>query len=202
MSSGDRDGASTGAVLAGGRSSRMGTPKGALELAGRPLITYPIEALVAAGLAPIVVAKEDSGLPQLDCPIVREPDQRLHPAAGVLAALEATGGPVVVVACDMPFVPAQLLAVLARLSVPAALPVLADRPQPLLAHYEPSVASALERAVARNEPMREAVAALDPVLLGPDELAGFGDPDLIAFNVNDRDDLAAAEQFMTAGSPR
>jgi molybdopterin-guanine dinucleotide biosynthesis protein A len=202
MSSGDRDGPSTGAVLAGGRSSRMGVPKATLELAGRPLITYPLEALTAAGVAPMVVAKEDSELPELDCPIVREPEQRPHPAAGILAALEAAGGPVVVVACDMPFVPPQLLAVLARLSAPAALPVVAGRPQALLARYEPSVAPALASAVERDAPMRDALAALDPVLLGPDELAGFGDPDLIAFNVNDRDDLTAAERLVTAGSAR
>ena len=180
----------------------MGVPKAALELAGRPLITYPLEALAAAGLETMVVAKEHSELTELDCPIVREPEGRSHPAAGILAALEAAGGPVVVIACDMPFVPPQLLAVLARLSAPAALPVVAGRPQPLLARYEPGAAPELESAVERDTPMRDALAALDPVLLGPDELAGFGDPDLIAFNVNDRDDLTAAERLVTAGSAR
>jgi molybdopterin-guanine dinucleotide biosynthesis protein A len=201
MSSGDRGEASIGAVLAGGRSSRMGAPKARIELAGRPLIAYPLDAVAAAGLEPVVVAKEDSELPALECRVVREPDPGPHPAAGIVAALKIARGPVVAIACDMPFVPTQLLTVLAQLAAPVAAPMVNGRLQPLLARYEPSLASALERAVARRQPLRETIHSLEPLILGPDQLAGFGDPDWIAFNVNDRDDLATAERLMTpAGS--
>jgi molybdenum cofactor guanylyltransferase len=194
--------ASLGAVLAGGRSSRMGAPKAMLGLAGRPLGSYPVGAVVAAGLEPVVVAKDGPDLSGLGCRIVREPDSRTHPAAGVLAALEAAEGPVVVVACDMPFVPSQLVGVLAQLAAPVAVPMLAGRLQPLLARYEPSVAPALERALALEEPLRDTVMALEPMVLGPDQLAGFGDPRWMAFNVNDRDDLATAEQLVTPSPTR
>lgn len=197
MSSGDRDRAWIGAVLAGGRSSRMGRPKAGVELAGRPLIAYPIEALATAGYDPVVVAKDGSELPELDCPIVREPHPSSHPAAGILAALGVARGPVVVVACDMPFVPPQLLMVLAQLAAPVAVPMVAGRLEPLLARYEPDVAPALEGAIDRDQPLRETIHALDPLILGPDELAGFGDQRLIAFNVNDRRDLETAERLMT-----
>src|SRR5215204_7010138 len=49
-----------GAVLAGGRSGRMGAPKAGVELGGRPLVAYSVETLVAAGLEPVVVAKPRS----------------------------------------------------------------------------------------------------------------------------------------------
>jgi molybdenum cofactor guanylyltransferase len=185
-----------GAVLAGGRSSRMGVPKARLELAGRPLIAYPLDAVAAAGLEPVVVAKDESELPDLDCRVVRDEEPGIHPAAGILAALAAAGGPVVVLACDMPFVPSQLLAVLSQLNARLALPVVMGRMQPLLARYEPSVGPQLERAVERSRPLREAIAALNPLELGPDELVGFGDPEWMAFNVNDRRDLAAAESLV------
>jgi molybdenum cofactor guanylyltransferase len=194
--------ATFGAVLAGGRSTRMGVPKATVELGGRPLASYPAMALAAAGLRPAIVAKEDSSLPDLSLPVVRETDPAPHPAAGILAALGAAEGPVVVVACDMPLVPAQLLRVLADLPAAAALPAIGGRLQPLLARYEPGVAPALERAVERGEPLRNAVGALEPLVLGPDELAGFGDPSLIAFNVNDRDDLEAAERLMAPAPSR
>jgi molybdopterin-guanine dinucleotide biosynthesis protein A len=174
----------------------MGVPKASLELAGRPLIAYPLEAVAAAGLEPVVVAKEASALPDLDCRIVRDREPRVHPAAGILAALVAAGGPVIVVACDMPFVPSQLVAVLSQLDASVALPVVRGRVQPLLARYEPSVAPQLERAVARDRPLWDTIAALDPLELGPDELVGFGDPEWFAFNVNDRRDLAAAESLV------
>ena len=41
----------TGAVLTGGSSSRMGTDKALLEVAGRPLATYGRDALRGAGAA-------------------------------------------------------------------------------------------------------------------------------------------------------
>jgi molybdenum cofactor guanylyltransferase len=202
MSSGDRVAASIGAVLAGGRSSRMGVPKARVELAGRPLIAYPLDAIAAAGMEPVVVAKEDSELPALECRVVRDPDPGSHPAAGIVAALEIARGPVVAIACDMPFVPAQLLTVLAQLAAPVAAPMVNGRLQPLLARYEPRVAPALERAVARDRPLRETIHLLDPLILGPDQLVGFGDPDWIAFNVNDREDLATAERLMTPAPSR
>ena len=149
-----------------------------------------------------MVAKEGSTLPEVDCRIVREVDPTPHPAAGILAALQAAEGPVVVLACDMPFVPAGLLAVLAQLPARAAVPTLGGRPQPLLARYGPSAAARLERAVERRERLREAVGALDPMVLGRDELAGFGDPEWIAFNVNDRRDLAIAERLVAPAPSR
>jgi molybdopterin-guanine dinucleotide biosynthesis protein A len=188
--------ATFGAVLAGGLSTRMGVPKATIELGGRPLASYPAMALAAAGLRPAIVAKEESSLPDLGLPVIREPDPTPHPAAGVLAALRAADGPVVIVACDMPLVPAPLLRTLAELPAAAALPEIDSGLQPLLARYEPAVAPALERAVEQRQPLRDAVGALEPLVLGPDELAGFGDPTLIAFNVNDRDDLEAAERLM------
>jgi molybdopterin-guanine dinucleotide biosynthesis protein A len=174
----------------------MGAPKAELSLAGRPLVTYALDAVAAAGLEPMVVAKEDSRLPEVDCRIVQEVDPTPHPAVGILAALQAADGPVVVLACDMPFVPAQLLQVLAQLPGRAAVPTLGGRLQPLLARYEPSAAVRLERAVERRERLGDAVRALDPLVLGPDELVGFGNPEWIAFNVNDRRDLAAAERLI------
>lgn len=181
----------------------MGVPKAGVELAGRPLIAYPLEAMAAAGLDPVVVAKAASRLPPLDCRVVREPDSEPHPGAGIVAALRAAEGrPVVVAACDMPFVPPGLAAHLAGLDVDAAVPRAGGRLQPLLARYEPSVVPALETAVARAESLRRAVARLEPRILDAVELARFGDLERMTFNVNDRDDLAAAERLMATAPSR
>lgn len=56
------DGGGLGAVLAGGRGSRLGGAKPTAELAGRPLISYPLAALAAAGLEAFVVAKPSTDL--------------------------------------------------------------------------------------------------------------------------------------------
>jgi molybdopterin-guanine dinucleotide biosynthesis protein A len=174
----------------------MGTPKAVEELNGRPLVSYPLEAVAAAGLEPVVVAKADSDLPALDCRVVRDSASSFHPAAGILAAMDALGAPVVAVACDMPFVPAELIELLAALEAPVAVPRIGDRLQPLLARYERSIASKLERAVERSEALQDAIAALEPLIIEERELARFGEPNRIGFNVNDGADLAAAARLI------
>jgi molybdopterin-guanine dinucleotide biosynthesis protein A len=181
----------------------MGAPKACVELAGRPLIAHALEKIVAAGIEPVVVAKPGSELPPIGCAVIRDDDSALHPAAGILAALRANrGGPVVVVACDMPFVPPEIVAFLAKLAVAIAVPRMGSRLQPLVARYSPTATAALEGAIERAEPLHEAIGALDPRILGPEELARFGEPERILFNVNDRDDLAAAERLMAVAPSR
>jgi len=191
------DGGVLGAVLAGGRSTRMGTPKALVELAGRPLISYPLAALDDAGIEAIVVAKPDSPLPPLKTRIVREPELPLHPLAGVLAALDAVGGrAVIALGCDMPLVPPPLLEWLAGLDGTTALIELRGRVQPLLARYEPRAAAPLRAALARDESATAAVLGLNPRVVGEQELAKFGDPELLAFNVNTPEELERATRLL------
>jgi molybdopterin-guanine dinucleotide biosynthesis protein A len=159
----------------------MGAPKPSVELAGRPLIAYPLEAVAAGGLEPVVVAKRESELPRVECPVVADAESSRHPAAGILAALGAAdGGAAVVLACDMPFAPPSLIEVLARLDRPAAVPRIGGRLQPLLARYGPAAIPVLQAAVAEDRPLNEAVAALDPLVLEPEELARLGEPETMA----------------------
>jgi molybdenum cofactor guanylyltransferase len=182
-----------GAVLAGGRSRRMGSPKALVELAGRPLIAHVLAAVEAASLEPVVVAKADSLLPSVSCRVLREPAEPIHPLQGLLTALAASGGrPIVALACDMPFVPPGLLGWLTGLGSGAAVVEAAGRVQPLLARYEPTVAPALEAALGRGASVQEAVSALDPRIVTESELARFGDPGLICLNVNTPADLKRA----------
>jgi molybdopterin-guanine dinucleotide biosynthesis protein A len=69
-------------VLAGGAGTRLGRPKAAATLAGRPLVEHVLAAAREGGLEPIVVARADSALPPLDCPVVIEPAQPRHPLCG------------------------------------------------------------------------------------------------------------------------
>jgi molybdopterin-guanine dinucleotide biosynthesis protein A len=188
-----------GAVLAGGRGERIGGAKALTQLGGRPLISYPLAALNAAGLDPVVIAKRQSPLPELNCPVLREPALPSHPLCGIIAALRWGGGrPLVVVGCDMPFVTGPLLAWLASLDG-LVVPVLDDRLQPLLARYEPAHAGALEIALRRGDSMRGAIAALHPRVVGARELRRFGDPRRFFFNVNERSDLILAERLLVQG---
>jgi molybdenum cofactor guanylyltransferase len=176
------------AILAGGISRRMGSPKAGIDLAGRPLISHVIDAARRAGLSPLVVAKPGSVLPPLDCPLVTEPADPTHPLVGVIAALEHSGAPIVALGCDMPLLPPALIGHLASLPVPFAMPI-HPQPQPLAARYSPATLERLRTALERNEPLVEAALTLDGALLHADQLSRFGDPQWMFANANDRDEL-------------
>ncbi|MDX6722177.1 MAG: molybdenum cofactor guanylyltransferase, partial [Solirubrobacteraceae bacterium] len=144
---------STGAlavVLAGGRSRRMGAPKALVELGGRPLIAWALDAAREAGLEAVVVAKAGSALPPLEVPVWEEPERPSHPLAGVIAALErAAPRPIVALACDMPFVPPELIARLAGLDAVAAAPPGEAFP----ARYEAGALPVLRDGLGREAPV-------------------------------------------------
>jgi molybdopterin-guanine dinucleotide biosynthesis protein A len=182
-----------GVVLAGGRGSRLGGAKPTAELAGRPLISYPLAALAEAGLEAVVVAKPDTDLPPLDVDVLAEAAEPVHPLTGIVAALRQTGRPIVVIGCDFPFVPAALLRALADAPEPLVIPAPGGEAQPLVARWMPALLPALENALDREEPLRRTVAVLSPRLLDNADLAPFGDPARVFFNVNTPADLHRAE---------
>ena len=187
-----------GAVLAGGRSARMGKPKALVGLAGAPLISYPLAAVAAAELEAVVVAKPDSRLPELNCRILTEPPEPVHPLLGVLTALrELEAGAVIVVPCDTPFVSAALVRALAEADAPLVVCEAGGRLHPLLGRYEQSLAEELEGAVERGDSARRTARALGARVLGEAELSNFGNPERLLFNVNDSSDLAQAERLLT-----
>ncbi|MGA9372523.1 MAG: molybdenum cofactor guanylyltransferase [Solirubrobacterales bacterium] len=183
------------AILAGGSGSRLGGEKAEASLAGRPLITYPLEATLAAGLAPFVVAKPDSALPPLDCQVVREPERPTHPLVGAITALGEAPRGVLLLGCDMPFLTAELLRWLASLAPPAMASV-GGRLEPLLGIYDEGAIDPFSAALATEGSLRGAVESLGPRRIDEEELARFGDPERLVFSVNTQDDLIIAERLL------
>ncbi|MEI2701768.1 MAG: NTP transferase domain-containing protein [Baekduia sp.] len=191
-----------GVVLAGGRATRLpGKPLAAL--AGVPLISYPVEALREAGVEPVIAAKvgdqelrgyaDSAGARILD-----EPQDPVHPLFGVAHALQELERPVVVVAADMPFVPAALLAHLsAQTPAPGGATVVeaGGRLEPLLGCYDPGALDHLRAAVDAGAPAQRALRSLGPLLtvIGEAGLSLYGDPERIVRDVDDDAALTAAE---------
>jgi molybdopterin-guanine dinucleotide biosynthesis protein A len=194
-----------GVVLAGGRGRRIGGDKAVASLAGRPLLSYPVRAMLGALEHVVIVAKPSTLLPPLgDVAVWHEPEQPSHPLVGIAEALRrAAGGWVLVCAGDMPFVPVALLASLAALASSAAAdtdaaPAIVAASaggalQPLLGCYGPAclepLATAAREAVA---PARAVVEALGPLIVP------VNDPRAL-FNVNSAADLREAEALLAAG---
>jgi molybdenum cofactor guanylyltransferase len=185
----------TGVVLAGGRGSRMGTPKAIARLAGRPMIEFPLAALGGLCEPVAVVCKRDTELPKLPAGVERweEPDQPRHPAVGIAHALERAGGDVLVCPADMPLLGREeleeLLSAAAGLpGFPAAIALMDGVPVPVLGVYRSEARGALLRAAEEGQSMHAAARELRAAIV---ELA----PSL---SVDTPEDLAEAEALLSA----
>lgn len=102
-----------GFVLAGGQSSRMGSDKALLPLAGWPLIQHAISILRDAGLK-ASIAGARAPLAEFS-PVVTDSHPGQGPLAGICAALAATPARYAVfLPVDLPLLPAPLVAYLIR----------------------------------------------------------------------------------------
>jgi molybdopterin-guanine dinucleotide biosynthesis protein A len=169
-------------------------------LGGRPLIHHPLAAASGAGLETVIVAKPTTLLPPLGGRVLLEPEDPSHPLCGVITALELaaarTPAPaVVMLACDMPFLTSPLLAWLARLDG-AAMAHVNGLAQPLLARCLAEQLPALRDALSERRSLTAAIEALRPRLLRERDLARFGRPERLCFNVNDPEDLRRAEEWL------
>lgn len=89
-----------GVILAGGRSSRMGTDKALLDWHGVPLVQHVYEAVKAAVDGPVVVVRAPGQ--QLPVPAIEDPIPHGGPVVGVKTGLEAVGVRAFVCGVDQP----------------------------------------------------------------------------------------------------
>nr|WP_255362043.1 molybdenum cofactor guanylyltransferase MobA [Bordetella sp. N] len=108
-----------GLILAGGRGARMGeVDKGLVPLQGVPLVEHVIRILTPQVARLIVSANRNASVYARLAPVLA--DDPAHgawqgPLAGIAAGLAGSPSPWVMVApCDTPFLPADLVARLAR----------------------------------------------------------------------------------------
>jgi molybdenum cofactor guanylyltransferase len=197
-----------GIVLAGGRSSRMGTPKADLEWHGSTLLRRTVGILARVADGPVVVVRAPGqSLPGLPAAIevVDDPREGLGPVQGLAAGLAAVASRAdiaFVCSTDLPFLhPAFVRRVLraAAGGADVGLPVAHGYPQPLAAAYRTALAPVAERLV-REQRLRPAflfdeaaVARLDEAALRSDPILAALDPDLDSvLNVNEPADYEAA----------
>jgi molybdenum cofactor guanylyltransferase len=197
-----------GIVLAGGRSSRMGTPKAALEWHGSTLLRRTVGIVARVTDGPVVVVRAPGqALPELPAAVevADDPREGLGPVQGLAAGLAAVAGQAeaaFVCSTDLPFLhPAFVRRVLRAVADGAdvGLPVARGYPQPLAAAYRTTLAPVAGRLVAEQR-LRPAflfeectVTRLDEAALRGDPILAALDPDLDSVvNVNEPGEYQAA----------
>ncbi|HKG92231.1 MAG TPA: molybdenum cofactor guanylyltransferase [Gemmatimonadaceae bacterium] len=200
----------TGVVLAGGAASRYGgRPKGLERVGGRRIVDRVAGALARVADSLLVIANDPAAAGWLpEARVAGDVRPGLGSLGGIHAALVHAGGPVLVVAWDMPFVPVPLLWELRRLgcggAADAAVPESDSRRgvEPLCAYYGPACREAIERRLDAGD--HRVVSFYDDVRvarLGADVVARFGDPAVMFMNVNTPEELALAEDHARHVTP-
>jgi molybdenum cofactor guanylyltransferase len=143
-----------GIVLAGGRSSRMGTSKAWLDWHGSTLLRRACGIVGRGAGGPVVVVRAPGQeLPELPAGVrvVDDEHEGRGPLQGILAGLRAVDADVAFVASvDLPLLHPRFVAAVCRAAAgaDAAVPHVAGYRQPLAAAYRPALAPLVAELVA------------------------------------------------------
>ena len=196
-----------GFILAGGASSRMGVDKADLQLAGETLLARAVKTMSAFTERVNVVGRRNATIAS-EIPGVRyvedlSVDAKKHaPIIGLRTALSTAGTEwISVLAVDLPFVMAELLARLASFrseDIDAVVPVQADgRLQPLCAIYRrDGYLEAARAAIATGEfSLHKLLGGVRVRRVEQSELTDLPGAENFFFNVNTPTDLEAAAKL-------
>jgi len=196
-----RAGACSGVILAGGEARRYGgAAKGLERVGGRRIIDRVAQVLAVAADDLLLVANDPDAAAWLPgVPVAADLRPGNGSLGGIHAALTRAARPILVVAWDMPFVPAALLRALRALGRGADVAVPESTStrgvEPLCAYYDPACLGAIDRHLDAGD--RRVVGFFDEVRvarLPDDQVRRFGDPALMFLNVNTPDELVLAER--------
>jgi molybdopterin-guanine dinucleotide biosynthesis protein A len=188
-----------GAILIGGRSTRMGTDKALVEVAGVPMVQWVAATLERIGLDVVTVGGPHRVPGHENVPDAPGLGGPLAGLAGVLA--KSDGAAVVLVAVDQPLVRQTTLErLLAVDDHDAVVPMDAGHPQVTCALYRPSCLPLL-RQIENSIPnvsIRDLLARAAVRYIEPAEWVDWGEDGRSWRSIDTPDDLAAIESDLVA----
>lgn len=137
----------TVAILAGGKSSRMGTDKSFVLFQGRPMIELVLERVHGLGDETILITNKPEAYAHLGVPMYSDVYLDHGSLGGIFTAVHYASHPyTLVVACDMPWLNRPLLAYMVALRETAdiVVPRWEQYPEPLHAIYHKNCLPAIE----------------------------------------------------------
>jgi molybdopterin-guanine dinucleotide biosynthesis protein A len=190
----------TAAILNGGRARRFdGTDKGSLVVDGQTILARQVEMLAAVtGLREVLLVGGESSHP--GARTIRDQFPGSGPLAGIHAALaaiaERDGDRAVVLACDMPYVTADLVVHLLELSrhADAVVPVTERGYHPLCAVYTLACLDPMVQRLRKGLlKVQDVLGDVNTTVVRADELERIGPRHRLLRNVNTPGDYAALQ---------
>ncbi|MCE7791477.1 molybdenum cofactor guanylyltransferase [Salipaludibacillus sp. CUR1] len=171
----------TGILLAGGKSSRMGTNKALLQIDGKENIIRLKEKLEPVAKELLLVTNDPDNYHFLKVPVVQDKEKGQGPLAGIEAGLTHSNSHWnLFVACDLPFFTTKVVEVLVKTAksspgVQAVVPVSENREHPLYALYHQSSLPYVRYCLENNKRrIRDLLAGLNVARVEESELRKNG----------------------------
>ncbi|MCM3567134.1 molybdenum cofactor guanylyltransferase [Neobacillus mesonae] len=193
-------------ILAGGKSSRMGTNKSLLKINGKTNIERIRDRLKSSFHDIILVTNNQKAFEFLEVKMVSDEFTGMGPLAGLHAGLKASQDELnFVAACDMPFVSAELAKKMINYgpSVDAVVPVINGKCHPLFAVYRKEIAEKAAKCMKNGHlSMRHLLDQITVKYITEKDIAGFDDSELehIFFNMNEPKDYKKVKRLVEGSS--
>ncbi|MGH2537703.1 MAG: molybdenum cofactor guanylyltransferase [Candidatus Promineifilaceae bacterium] len=196
--SGPAQGGVTVAIMAGGKSSRMGADKSFVPLLGRRMIEHVYGRLAGLGAETMVITNRPEAYAFLGLPLYSDVTPDAGPLGGLYTALLRASQPhLLIVACDMPWLCRDLLAhqIGLRHTADVIAPRWETHPEPLHAVYSRACLGPIESCLAaRQLKMTAFYGRVRLRLLDRAEIAVYDPLGRSFANINTPEELAAAEE--------
>jgi molybdopterin-guanine dinucleotide biosynthesis protein A len=178
----------------------MGTDKALVRVGERSLVESCVATVQQCFARNILIANRPEAFAGLELEVFPDDVPDLGPLGGILTALRRVETPAVfVVACDMPFLSAELIRemALALGDFDAVAAKIGGRFEPLHAAYQKRVLPAIEERIrAGNYSVQRLIEALRVRVFTESELGRHADWQRIFFNVNTPEELERARRLV------
>lgn len=144
----------TGIILAGGKSSRMGTDKGFLLLNDKPFVQYSINALKPL-VSKIMIVSDNTDYDVFGLKRINDNTKNAGPVAGICSGLHASSTEYnLILSCDIPLINSEILQKLID-NIDDDSQIIQVKSQgksmPLIAIYKKDVANTFNALLKNNE---------------------------------------------------
>jgi len=182
----------TGIILAGGKSSRMGTDKGLLDLNGKKIVERIIEQL-KPNVDELIIISNNINYDGFGFKVYQDLVEPCGPMGGIYTALEKSSTENnIVVCCDIPNITSKIIAhIISNIGDEAVLvPVHNGIIEPLCAVYKKSIAKKIKNLIETGEyKLKDALKIMNTRYIEVSSSSGFSGS--VFTNINTPQELEA-----------
>ncbi|NSW81951.1 MAG: molybdenum cofactor guanylyltransferase [Syntrophothermus sp.] len=190
----------SGVILSGGMSSRMAENKAFSRVGGKRIIDIIVAKFKDRFEEIFIVSNQPELYDDLGVKVVSDIIPGKGPLSGLHSGLSHSRAPAILaVACDMPFINLALGEWMIKLlpGYDVVAPLIGGRFQPLFAVYAKSCLPVFERCLSENKLKISRIykEELEVRYVTEEEVALFGQAEIMFYNVNSRDNLLKAQEI-------